>query len=194
MKPQLQFAGTVCTGTPSADYTPGRLNEMRMRKRPFNFWRVFRMLLDVAKMAARGEHPLCKVFRSLPLDQENEAVRDFDRQIDQVVFQSPFLAKLSSSERQGENYDQHYDGLFWYVFGYAQAKGWTDIEIRFGEADRRQKIIDARWAEEKLREDVKCDDCAAPLNPGEGAVILLGERNHETTGRCCSACYHKNHE
>ncbi len=71
-----------------------------------------------------------KVFRSLPQDQEDEAIRSYDGQIDQVVFPSKFLLGLSSEERQSLEYRDHWNGLFFYVFGYAQAKGWTDCDTR----------------------------------------------------------------
>lgn len=74
-----------------------------------------------------------KVFTSLPQELEDEALQDYDMQGDQCVYDSKFLMGLSSEERQTPEYSQYYMSMFWYVFGYAQAKGWTSIQKRMGQ-------------------------------------------------------------
>lgn len=69
-----------------------------------------------------------KVFGSLPQELEDEALSEYDKQMDQVALPSKFLLNLSP-EQKGV-YQDHRDNLFWFVFGYAQAKGWTSIEKR----------------------------------------------------------------
>lgn len=67
-----------------------------------------------------------KVFSSLPQDQEDEAIACYDRQFDQNVFTSNACEALKESAQK----DRERDRLFFFVFGYAQAKGWTDINQR----------------------------------------------------------------
>jgi hypothetical protein len=68
-----------------------------------------------------------KIFRSLPQELEDEALREYDRQVDQCVFTSQ---QIFSGEIEGAQLDREKDRLFHFVFGYAQAKGWTDIKKR----------------------------------------------------------------
>lgn len=105
---KLQFAGIVTTSSPGSNYTPPTAEELEQR------------------MPCK----LVKIMRSLTEEQCAEAVRNFDNQIDQVVFGSATLAKLSSEERQMPPWIDHWNFLFAYVFGYAQAKGWTDVNKR----------------------------------------------------------------
>ncbi len=67
-----------------------------------------------------------KVFGSLPQDKEDEAVAAYDRQYDQIVFSSKNFEGLPD----GPQKDREKDRLFFFVFGYAQAKGWTDVSER----------------------------------------------------------------
>lgn len=67
-----------------------------------------------------------KIFRSLPQDKEDEAVACYDGQMDQNVFTSESLKSLPD----GLQKDREKDRLFYFVFGYAQAKGWTDCDVR----------------------------------------------------------------
>lgn len=67
-----------------------------------------------------------KVFSSLLQDKEDEAVACYDRQGDQNVFTSKMVEELPD----GLQKDRERDRLFYFVFGYAQAKGWTDGEER----------------------------------------------------------------
>jgi hypothetical protein len=71
-----------------------------------------------------------KVFRSLLQELEDEAIADFDKNGDQFVYDSKFLLSLSSDERQSPQYATWWMMFFGYVFGYAQAKGWTSVEKR----------------------------------------------------------------
>jgi hypothetical protein len=67
-----------------------------------------------------------KVFKSLPQELEDQALIDWDNQVDQIPI---------SPSQILENPEKHHDmkvALFYYVFGYAQAKGWTSIEKRLG--------------------------------------------------------------
>jgi hypothetical protein len=71
-----------------------------------------------------------KVFTSLPQHLEDEALADFDRQGDQVPH--PFSAELLNSDDPSLAHFKR--DLFWFVFGYAQAKGWTSCEKRMAQA------------------------------------------------------------
>lgn len=64
-----------------------------------------------------------KIARSMPAEIEEEAIRHYDMS-DQIVFSSAKLMSLSSIERQSDMWSKHWNGLFWYVIGYGQAKGW----------------------------------------------------------------------
>lgn len=70
-----------------------------------------------------------KIFGTLPQELEDEALANFDEQWDQIGYTSTFLLSLTPEDRQTK-YSSHWNGLFYFVFGYAQAKGWTSAEKR----------------------------------------------------------------
>ena len=75
-----------------------------------------------------------KIFRSLPKDLEDEAVACFDSQGDQNVFTAKQIFDLPDTQERAHRKME----LFYFVFGYAQAKGWTNIDDRL--ASRRIQL------------------------------------------------------
>lgn len=69
------------------------------------------------------------IFLSLPRELEDEALRAWDSCGDQVAFTSKQLLDMTTEERQ-TTHSVHWSGLFYFVLGYAQAKGWTSAEKR----------------------------------------------------------------
>jgi len=74
--------------------------------------------------------PSRRIFGSLPQDLIEEALTEYDKQGDQMVYDSAFLCSLNGHERQSAQYGNHWSGLFCFVFGFATAKGWTSPELR----------------------------------------------------------------
>lgn len=70
-----------------------------------------------------------RVFSSLPQELEDEALRAWDSCGDQVALTSKHILDTTTEERQ-TTYSIVWSGLFYFVFGYAQAKGWTSAEKR----------------------------------------------------------------
>lgn len=75
-----------------------------------------------------------KVCRTLPQDLEDEAIASYDMQGDQLLCTSGrLLAAGEACKKEGrmppsgidnEFLREEWDTMFWYVFGYAIAKGW----------------------------------------------------------------------
>lgn len=65
-----------------------------------------------------------KITTSLTQEQEDEAIAVWNLQTDQFPLSSEQLAEKRPEHRQWK------EGLFYFVFGYAHAKGWTGIEQR----------------------------------------------------------------
>lgn len=71
-----------------------------------------------------------KVVRTLPEDLENEALASYDKQGDQTLFKSKILLDSVEEGLQppsgilDKSKRENFEYMFWYVFGYAIAKGW----------------------------------------------------------------------